>query len=490
MEMDNALLSAFHTGTREGWAVVLVSVIDQGKGMAAEELAQLNEGNVFDKVHSGQMMGDGGTGVGLSRTREVLRQHMQSKYFLRSQGLGRGVTLHFSLNLELLPEAKLAAFAQSQFTGDSRPSRRSRMPSRLTWSPEHMCRFELDPTSVEANAQRRLTGRARPPLQSLPQAAFERLPGYARVSPAEVRESAVVSSTWAHTNTAVWSPPPLYAALSPTAAGPDADELSRSCPPRPPRQSVEPFASRRRVTPDSLSGELGDAWRATRSGSANIQRLEQTLSSSSQWATRARGGAHYATTSPIATASSSVEALPRVAESGSVGSVKALSRVASMQQPSAPPPAAAHPVEAQVVAPKPKAAKPKFPPGFCCIYAEDDNVLRRSIVLRVFRPLGIAVVEAVDGVDALIKFASMSESFTGVVLLDNQMPNKTGAAAAAELRRSGWAGPIVGITGDPKGCEDRNAFEAAGLDMIFDKDSKAVAKLKEYLASFAVSSGA
>lgn len=52
----------------------------------------------------------------------------------------------------------------------------------------------------------------------------------------------------------------------------------------------------------------------------------------------------------------------------------------------------------------PAAPKPRFPPGFRVLYAEDDAVLRKSIWLRVFKPLGIEVVEARDGLEAIQLF--------------------------------------------------------------------------------------
>ena len=50
----------------------------------------------------------------------------------------------------------------------------------------------------------------------------------------------------------------------------------------------------------------------------------------------------------------------------------------------------------------------------------------------------------------------------------------TGTAATRALRANGFAGLIIGMTGDPAGCPERSEFEAAGLDGCLDKDTKAM----------------
>jgi len=46
---------------------------------------------------------------------------------------------------------------------------------------------------------------------------------------------------------------------------------------------------------------------------------------------------------------------------------------------------------------------------------------------------------------------------------------QAGARGAA-----GYAGKIIGMTGDPQGCSERDDFEAAGLNACVDKDSAGV----------------
>jgi CheY-like chemotaxis protein len=54
------------------------------------------------------------------------------------------------------------------------------------------------------------------------------------------------------------------------------------------------------------------------------------------------------------------------------------------------------------------------------------------------------------------------------------MPNLTGTEATKRIREHGYAGKIVGMTGDPIGCLERAEFESAGLDVCVNKDSQGV----------------
>lgn len=64
-----------------------------------------------------------------------------------------------------------------------------------------------------------------------------------------------------------------------------------------------------------------------------------------------------------------------------------------------------------------------------------------------------------------------------------QMPVMTGTQATRELREAGFGGLIVGVTGDPEGCEDRNEFNTCGTDVVFDKDSAAIAAIQALIAN-------
>ena len=74
--------------------------------------------------------------------------------------------------------------------------------------------------------------------------------------------------------------------------------------------------------------------------------------------------------------------------------------------------------------------------------------------------------------------------------MDNQnyqMPRMTGTAATRTLRTSGYAGMIIGMTGDPKGCPKRREFEASGLNECIDKDSEGISVVMQLLRGMALS---
>ncbi|KAG8459286.1 hypothetical protein KFE25_014131 [Diacronema lutheri] len=126
-----------------------------------------------------------------------------------------------------------------------------------------------------------------------------------------------------------------------------------------------------------------------------------------------------------------------------------------------------------------------FPPGFRVLYAEDDRVLSFTMRLRVFKKLGVPTDYVENGQEAVAMAAGREYS---VIVLDNQMPVMCGADAARALRAGGFAGTIIGVTGDPSGCVERGHFEASGLTMCVDKDSAGLAKLVEAISAFGLAS--
>lgn len=79
---------------------------------------------------------------------------------------------------------------------------------------------------------------------------------------------------------------------------------------------------------------------------------------------------------------------------------------------------------------------------------QDDLMLAMMLRSVVFEPLGVAAVHTCDGKAALEAVATAAEPFD-VVLMDNMMPHMSGTEATLELRRRGFGGIIVGMTGQP-----------------------------------------
>ncbi|KAJ1624089.1 hypothetical protein T492DRAFT_912042 [Pavlovales sp. CCMP2436] len=130
----------------------------------------------------------------------------------------------------------------------------------------------------------------------------------------------------------------------------------------------------------------------------------------------------------------------------------------------------------------------RFPPGFRVLHVEDDAVLRRTFELRVLKKLGVPFDVAVNGAEAVSYILEEKREYA-LVLMDNQMPVLTGEKATRALRAGGFEGVIVGMTGDPHGCSERDDFEAAGLSFCFDKDTPGIHHVAQVLGSFALNEG-
>jgi len=85
-------------------ASVVLEVEDSGVGLTADELHMLNQGEAYTQVGLGQLQGSGGTGLGLTITRELLKLHGGSRVRLDSAGLGHGSTFRLELVLPEAPE--------------------------------------------------------------------------------------------------------------------------------------------------------------------------------------------------------------------------------------------------------------------------------------------------------------------------------------------------------------------------------------------------
>ena len=73
----------------------------------------------------------------------------------------------------------------------------------------------------------------------------------------------------------------------------------------------------------------------------------------------------------------------------------------------------------------------------------DDSSVSRLIVSKILKEEGYAVSVAKDGVEALSKFVAGTFS---LLILDVQMPKKTGVEIARELRDRGEKVPIIFIS--------------------------------------------
>jgi CheY-like chemotaxis protein len=126
----------------------------------------------------------------------------------------------------------------------------------------------------------------------------------------------------------------------------------------------------------------------------------------------------------------------------------------------------------------------RMPPGFRCLYVDDDAFLQLTLPPRLFDPHAIEYDCASDGEEALRLVLEEGRRYD-LILIDSQMPRMNGTLCVRALRAAGFAGAIIGMTGDPLGCPEREEFDAAGLSKSLSKDSGGIVAVLKTLADIA-----
>mmetsp|Transcript_21133 Transcript_21133/g.54492 ORF Transcript_21133/g.54492 Transcript_21133/m.54492 type:complete len:160 (-) Transcript_21133:92-571(-) len=116
-------------------------------------------------------------------------------------------------------------------------------------------------------------------------------------------------------------------------------------------------------------------------------------------------------------------------------------------------------------------------------------MLRMMMGISLFGHLGVPFDVAADGLECLRVVLEERREYT-LIVIDNQMPKLTGEKATRKLRKAGYKGVIIGMTGDPIGSPDRDDFEAAGLSLCLDKDPAGMQSLRDIICSFGLRDGA
>jgi two-component system chemotaxis response regulator CheY len=105
------------------------------------------------------------------------------------------------------------------------------------------------------------------------------------------------------------------------------------------------------------------------------------------------------------------------------------------------------------------------------VLVADDSGVMRKIIIRALNSCGIHdVVEAVDGAEALVRF---KESKFDLVLIDWNMPNKSGLEFVQEVRAAGCDVPIIMVTTEAETARVREAVLCGISDYLakpFDND--------------------
>jgi len=126
---------------RDGWARVHIAIIDDGIGLDASELRTLQAGGAFAQVGRGQLQGNGGTGLGLTIVRHILKLHHGSELSIYSKGHRQGTTFELIVSMPLATREDEAAGRSVALS--PLPSSRTRSPPTGTRSSTALV-FPLD----------------------------------------------------------------------------------------------------------------------------------------------------------------------------------------------------------------------------------------------------------------------------------------------------------------------------------------------------------
>ena len=93
----------------------------------------------------------------------------------------------------------------------------------------------------------------------------------------------------------------------------------------------------------------------------------------------------------------------------------------------------------------------------------DDSHLNRKMLTSMLAVDGHECLQAEDGLAAVALMAGREtgENVVDAILMDNNMPRMSGPAAVKEIRRRGFKGVILGVSGDALSTDE---FAAAGAN--------------------------
>jgi len=408
-----------HSGSRitvSAWegedAALHVAVDDDGEGLSSAELELLEGDEPFAQVGRGLLQGSGGTGLGLTIVRHILRLHGDGS-LLRLSSPGTGLGTRFEMVLHL-PRAA-AALVPHSMVATPLPVPEGVRPPLGTEPSEAANISPVIPTTSDASATGK-EGGAQAGIRSTPLLNHATLPS------------------------------PLRAASSRPASAGDA-------------------GSRRFRTGQEMEGVV-NSHRAQLPGVWLENKVEADAASWARVPAPATAAEERSFVLYV-----EVRTQPRRLRKGHC-SRSSTPRTSPVLRPTptllAPRPPGAHLTSTLRHSP--------LRTGCGVATRQDDAMLQLAVsaqVITAMPPGSLDLVTAGNGVEALALVDARrrnGEAFD-LIVIDNQMPSMGGRETVARLREGGYFGVIVGMTGDPVGSEDRTAFEAAGLDLCVDKTS-------------------
>src|SRR5690606_20568845 len=104
----------------------------------------------------------------------------------------------------------------------------------------------------------------------------------------------------------------------------------------------------------------------------------------------------------------------------------------------------------------------------CNVLVVDDRRDMRYLAQHMLEEAGAQVTLAVDGRDALTQVAAAQQRNRAfdLILLDMQMPELDGYAAARELRTRGFEHPIIALTANAMKQDEKKCLECGCDDYL------------------------
>jgi CheY-like chemotaxis protein len=99
----------------------------------------------------------------------------------------------------------------------------------------------------------------------------------------------------------------------------------------------------------------------------------------------------------------------------------------------------------------------------------DDSSMNRKMAMRVLQHNFSYIDQASDGREAIEMVNNLDPNLTyDVIMMDSEMPIMKGPDAVRELRKAGYTGLIIGVTGNSMES-DIESFRSAGCDKVMIK---------------------
>lgn len=108
-------------------------------------------------------------------------------------------------------------------------------------------------------------------------------------------------------------------------------------------------------------------------------------------------------------------------------------------------------------------------PKVTALVVDDVATTRKLLRRTLLRRCGVTdVVQAANGVEAVEAVSQAGVKGISVITMDVQMPVMNGLDACRAIRRMGYTGPIIGLTGNAL-MQDVHDLKCAGADKVCTK---------------------